>query len=586
MDGGDAPWGRPDQSIWSESSARAVLQLMVESVAELVGFEVAALSVVLGDELVTLAYTGPEEHREYMEQPDPVSVIAPLLAKAVPWGPRLRFLEATPVEELDGHWVHFDQVPTDHPDAWRPDEELFAVLSSDDGAVVGILSVDRATSGRRPDARELGLLEKYAAQAERAVLTLLERQALLEQVAHAESARHLIRSASLPTHGSLEHVLRLTHGQLVASFDARGSWLHVLRPDEPGVNTVRTHTGEQVEIEPGVVALVGEVASELWAKQRALALTSDAIPEQLPSAIRSRLSSPDVSWMLGVALGVGEECVGFMALWRHADQPDWSPVEIASAQQIGHDLGAALMTARALEGERKLVSKLQQVDDYRSQLVAMLSHELRTPLTVISGNLELLGDSDLDPQAKRYREAMGRGTERMQMVVDDLLLLARVSNPNHPLVRLPVDLRSVMREVVSLVESTARSKGVTLTVDLDPAPLVVPGDATELDRLVGNLVSNAVKYTPSGGTVAVHARRRDGEVVLAVADTGLGISEKDQLGLFRAFFRTTNPEALREPGTGLGLAAVSTIVERHQGRVEVGSRLGEGSTFTVTLPTP
>ncbi len=585
MDGVEAPWRRPDQSIWSESSARAVLQLMVESVAELVGFEVAALSVVLGDELVTLAYTGPEEHREYMEQPDPVSVIEPMLAKAVPWGPRLRFLEATPVEELDGHWVHFDQVPTDHPDAWRADEELFAVLCSDDGAVVGILSVDRATSGRRPDARELGLLEKYAAQAERAVLTLFERQALLEQVAHAESARHLIRSASRPTHGSLEDVLRFTHDQLVVSFDARGSWLHVFQPQGPGVGVVRIQSGEQVETEPDAVDRVHAVASDLWAEQRPLVLAGDDIPDRLPPAIRRHLARPEVSWVLCVALGVGEECVGFMALWRHADQPRWSPVEIASAQHIGHDLGAALMTARALEGERTMVSKLQQVDDYRSQLVAMLSHELRTPLTVISGNLELLGDTDLDAEAKRYHEAMGRGTERMQMVVDDLLLLARVSNPNLPLVRLPVDLRSVMREVVSLVESTASSKGVALTVDLDSAPLVVPGDAVELDRLVGNLVSNAVKYTASGGTVAVNARRHDGEVVLAVTDTGLGISEQDQLGLFRAFFRTTNPEALREPGTGLGLAAVATIVERHQGRVEVGSRLGEGSTFTVTLPT-
>jgi signal transduction histidine kinase len=557
---------------------------MVESVAELVGFEIAALSVVLGDELVTLAYTGPEEHREYMEQPDPVSVLESVLAKAVPWGPRLRFLEATPVEELEGHWVHFEQVPTDHPDAWRADEELFAVLSDDDGGVVGIMSVDRATSGRRPDARELGLLERYAAQAERAVLTLLERQDLLEQVTRAESARQLIRSASRPTLGSLEDVLRHTHGQLVASFDARGSWLHVFQPDGPGVSVARTHTGAETQLPPDLADHVGEFAPDLWAQQRPLVLAADSLKDDVPNAIRELVVRREVASVLGVALGVGDECVGFMALSRDAGQPAWSQVEVASAQQIGHDLGAALMAARALERERNLVAELKRMDDNRSQVIAMLSHELRTPLTVITGNLELLGDTALDAQAMRYHQAMGRGTERMRVVVDDLLLLARVSDPNHPLVGLPVDLRSVVGEVVSLVESTARSKGVTLTITVDPQPLVVSGDAVELDRLVGNLVSNAVKYTHAGGTVLVSATRRGGEVELTVTDTGLGISDEDQQGLFRAFFRTTNPEALRESGTGLGLATVATIVERHQGRVSVGSRLGEGSTFTVSLP--
>ncbi len=242
----DEPWRQPDPSACSDSSARAVLQLMVESVAELVGFEVAALSVVLGEELVTLAYTGPEEHRAYMEEPDPVSIIEPVLARAVGLGPRLRFIEATPVDELEGHWVQFEPAPCDHPDAWRADEEVFAVLSDDDGAVVGILSVDLPVSGRKPDARQLSLLERYAAQAERAVLTLFERQALLEQVAHAESARRLIREASRPTLGSLEDVLRHTHGQLVASFDARASWLHVFQPDGPGTSDGRTRTGERL----------------------------------------------------------------------------------------------------------------------------------------------------------------------------------------------------------------------------------------------------------------------------------------------------------------------------------------------------
>ncbi|QIG41521.1 hypothetical protein G5V58_00925 [Nocardioides anomalus] len=576
--------GEPDRTTWSDSSARAVLQLMVESVAELIGFEVAALSVVLGDELVTLAYTGPEEHREYMEQPDPVSVIEPVLARATPWGRRLRYIEPTPVEELEGHWIHFDPVPSDAEDAWGQGEELFAELSDDDGTVVGILSVDRPASGRRPGARELSLLERYAAQAERAVLTLFEREALLEQVAQAESARHLIRSASRPTLDSLDDVLRHTHDQLVASFDARGSWVHVFQPDGPPISVARTRTGQRVEIDPDVLAFTSELAPRLWDRQRPLVLPDDTEPESLPATVRAHLLRRDDSRVLGVALGVGDECVGLMVLSRDPDQPGWSSVEVASVQQIGHDLGAVLMTARALERERNLVVELQRMDDYRSQVIAMLSHELRTPLTVISGNLELLGDTDLDEEATRYHQAMGRGTERMRQVVDDLLLLARVSNPSHPLVRLPVDLRAVTREVVSLVESTARTKGVSLTVRLGPDPLTVCGDAVELDRLVGNLVSNAVKYTGAGGSVVIAAQHQDDDVVLAVTDTGLGISEEDQRGLFQAFFRTTNPQALREPGTGLGLATVATIVERHQGRVDVASRLGEGSTFTLTLP--
>jgi signal transduction histidine kinase len=173
----------------------------------------------------------------------------------------------------------------------------------------------------------------------------------------------------------------------------------------------------------------------------------------------------------------------------------------------------------------------------------------------------------------------------MASVVDDVLLLARVSDPHHPLEPVSVDLRKMVRDVANLVESSVRSKSLTLRLALGEGQLAVCGDPTELDRLLTNLVSNAVKYTGAGGTVEVSATRRGSEVVLQVADNGLGISEQDQIGLFRPFYRTTNPAALNQPGTGLGLSIVATIVERHHGRVEVRSRLGEGTTFTVTLPT-
>jgi signal transduction histidine kinase len=578
-----------DHAGWSDSSARAVLQLMAESVAEMIGFEVVALSVVLDGDLVTMAYTGPDEHREEVFATDPVSVLDPILPRTESWG-RFRFLAAEDYDgaELEGHWVVVEQHGTDGTtahDAWHPMDVLVALLSDDDGGLVGVLSVDRPVSGRRPDQAQRSLLERYAAQAERAVLTAFEREELVQHVAHAEAARRLIRSATTPAHASLEAVLEHTHRPLVEGFRASGSWLQVLGPDGAGRGYARSRAGTVVEIDDPVVARAQELAPLLWADQRVLVIADGvATAGPVEGDVADQLAALGLSSALGVPLGAGSDCVGFLALTRRAQDPPWSPVEVDSALQIGHDLGAALVTARALEAERDLVRELQQLDAHRSQLISTLSHELRTPLTVISGNLELLGDLHLDEAATHHHQAMERGVRRMEKVVNDLLVLAQVSDPRHPLDRTPVDLGQVTSDVVALVESTAHSKGLSLLVEVAPEPMVVLGDAGELDRLVSNLVSNALKYTPTGGTVTVSASRRADVAVLRVADDGLGISEEDQAGLFRAFFRTTNPDALRQPGTGLGLATVASIAERHQGTVEVTSRLHVGTTFAVTLP--
>ena len=581
-----------DESAWSDSSARAVLQLMVESVAEMVGFEVAALSVVLGDQLVTVAYTGPEEFREYLEQPDPVSVLDPVLAQAEKWG-RWHFLAAEDWEgqEPEGHWVYFDQDQADVPDAWNPHDALIGVLADDEGRMVGAMSLDRPVTRRRPDARQRSLLERYAAQAERAVITAFEREELVRQVAQAESARQLVRSAAIPAQASLEAVLELVHRPLVDGFGATGSWVQVLDDDGgAGRGYVRGQDGEAVPLSEQMVALAHQLAPMMWADQRIVVVTEhgrthapgNAAP--LVDEARRQLVELGLGSALGISLGVGTQCVGFLVLGRGVQEPAWSPGEIESAIQIGHDLGAALMTARALERERDMVRELQQLEDYRTQLIHTLSHELRTPLTVISGNLELLAELHLEEPAPQYREAMARGTRRMATVVDDLLLLARVSDPRHPLETVTVDVRQLARDVVALVGSSVKAESLTVHLELGDDELVVPGDPAELDRLLSNLVSNAVKYTGAGGSIWVSVERSGPDVVLRVSDTGMGISEDDQIALFSPFYRTTNPEALNQPGTGLGLSIVATIVARHHGRVDVRSRLGEGTTFSVTLP--
>ncbi|GAA5142758.1 hypothetical protein GCM10023340_06750 [Nocardioides marinquilinus] len=565
---------------------------MVDSVAEMVGFQVAALSVAIDGELVTMAYTGPDEHRDFVfDNADPLSILDPIDAAAHRSG-RFRFLPAEEQRaELEGHWVVVMDPPAgDAPDTWDPGDVLMAFLSFDDGRIAGVLSLDVPLDGRRPDAATLALLERYAAQAERAVLTAFEREDLVRQIAHADAARRLTRAASLPARASLDAVIAFTHAPLVEGFGATGSWMHVFDPAGRDRTAARTRDGASVEMPTEIQVTARRLAPLLWASQRVL-VVADGVASDLPpetddvvEQARSHVAALGLASALGVPLGAGSECLGFLVLTRRAEDPTWTAVEAAALLEIGHDLGAALMTARALEGERQLVRELQQLDDHRTQLIATLSHELRTPLTVISGNLELLGELSLDDLAAHLQQAMTRGTRRMQKVVDDLLLLAQVSDPQHPLQQVPVDLGEVVQEVCSLVETTARAKRLRLDVDLAPGPLLVAGDPAELDRLIGNLVSNAVKYTPEGGTVSVTTSRRGESLVVRVSDDGLGISEEDQIGLFRPFFRTSNPDALLHPGTGLGLAIVATIIERHGGAVEVDSRLGRGTTFTVVLP--
>ncbi|WP_323793823.1 GAF domain-containing protein, partial [Nocardioides sp.] len=377
--------GQPDgapESIrhgsWSDSSARSVLQLMVESVVELVDFRVATLSVVLGDNLVTMAYAGPDEFRKAAMTIDPVSVLGPVLDQAETWG-RFHFLASEDiVGQLPGTWIETTRGQTlESPDAWQPSDVLLGVLYDEDGSICGVLSVDSPTSGLRPDPKQKHLLERYAAQAERAVLTAFERESLVQRVAHAESARRLVRAASMPAQASLEAVLSNIHQPLVEGFNASGSWIEARGPADSRHGYARGRSGTIVPLPAHAQAVAHRLGSTLWTQQRALVISDGPgpfaddgdLPEPLLEEARALLRSLDLRSMLAVALGAGQECLGFLALTRRAQDPPWSAIETSSALEIGHDLGAALMAARALERERHLVDELQQLDDYRIHLI-------------------------------------------------------------------------------------------------------------------------------------------------------------------------------------------------------------------------
>ena len=572
---------------WSQAVFREGLQLIAEGVTELVGFGVAVVSVVRNDQLEVVAVAGDEKVRsEIHGTRTPIDTLKAELEKADSWG----LMQFVPHERLNDEvlatgWVP-DIEPLDIPDAWHPLDLLIAPLHGSDGELLGTMAIDLPLDGRRPGPEQRRMLEKYAAQAGRAVVTALERERLAEQMRLATAARTIVRGASAQL--SLDKLLAAVQPDLVQGFGATGMWIEAF--DEMGGDGILyAGDGSRLTMPHELMQLAERAAHRCWSTQKAEVVSADRPSAELDDDERTLvldfLDSIGVSSALFAPLGAGTEALGNMVLTRDAGRPEWTEVEMAAALDLGHDLGRAILNARTFEREHELVQELRALDIYKSQLIATVSHELKNPLTSIVGHLEMLEQvPGLDPLALSSVAAMDRAAGRLSRVINDLLLLSRVDDPTTPVVAVPVDLHEVLDDVLDVNAVSAHHKDLTIRVDAPDGPVCALGDRDELDRVCANLVSNAIKYTPAGRSITVTLDTLGDRVMLAVADEGIGISPEDQDQLFSEFFRSANPEAYSQPGTGLGLAIVQRIVHRHDGRITVDSELGKGSTFTVNLP--
>ncbi|WP_143099749.1 sensor histidine kinase [Nocardioides psychrotolerans] len=577
------------RAAWADALSRDALQLIAEGVTEMVGFQVAILSVVRDDSLRAVAVAGSESARERLiNAVTPMEVIHQELAVADDWG-RFKFVpsERAPADTADWGWVP-DLEPSDDPDAWQALDLLVAPLRDASGEIVGLLSIDLPVNGRRPDSDQRTLLERYAAQAERAVLVALERQALSEQIRLATAAREIVRNASVQLH--VDDLLAQCGEALTHGFRAGGSWVQTF--DEAGLSTGALHSaqGADIWLPDGLIEMAETSAHQLWALQQSVVLerhptSLGVLTQEQYDQITPFMERIGVDYLLFVPLGAGSTCVGNLVLTRNEGQPAWTSTEAAAALDIGHDLGRAILNARTFAHEHRLVAELTALDLYKGQLIATVSHELKNPLTAIVGHLEMLdGAPELSPASHNSVSAIGRAARRLQRVIDDLLLLSKVGDPDQPIVPAPVHLQPIVEDVRDLTAISASRGRVRVELDLPLEAMVADGDAEEIDCLLTNLLSNAVKYSPADTTVSLSVHRDGAEIVLTCRDQGIGISAEDQEQLFTEFFRSADPNARAQPGTGLGLAIAARIVERHHGSITVTSELGHGSTFTVRLP--
>jgi signal transduction histidine kinase len=226
----------------------------------------------------------------------------------------------------------------------------------------------------------------------------------------------------------------------------------------------------------------------------------------------------------------------------------------------------------------------------KDQFVNLISHELRTPLSSILGYLELLADDEeypLSAEQAGYVSTIERNANRLLRLVSDLLFTAQVESGRFALQEQQVDLHAVLQAALDTANPVAAARGVTLRLSACDDPVAVWGDQTRLGQAIDNLISNAVKFTPAGGRVAV-TLGTGGEsaprALISVSDTGVGIPAEELDRLFARFFRASTATQNAIPGVGLGLSITKAIAVAHHGQIRVASTVGEGTSFTLDLP--
>ncbi|MGA8941133.1 MAG: phosphate regulon sensor histidine kinase PhoR, partial [Thermoactinomyces sp.] len=231
------------------------------------------------------------------------------------------------------------------------------------------------------------------------------------------------------------------------------------------------------------------------------------------------------------------------------------------------------------------LTAIRRLEQLRKDFVANVSHELKTPITSIRGFAETLLDGAMEDAdtSREFLRIIHEESLRLQRLIGDLLDLTQIESKQTPLKVSKVPVASLLQSVRKMVQDQVESKGQSLSVEMDH-PFEVEVDKDRLRQILLNLLSNAMNYTPQGGQIKVRATKSSSHFCLEISDTGIGIPEQDLPRIFERFYRVDKARARDSGGTGLGLAIVKHLVEEHHGHIDVKSKVGEGTTFTLTFP--
>jgi signal transduction histidine kinase len=233
------------------------------------------------------------------------------------------------------------------------------------------------------------------------------------------------------------------------------------------------------------------------------------------------------------------------------------------------------------------VTHEQEIERAKNDIISIVAHELRTPMTSIKGYTDLMlqGAMGLLTEGQQhFLSIVKSNVDRLSRLVSDLLDITRIEAGSIELELVPMQLAEIVPEVCESVAEAVEERDLTLNVDVTTPIPTVRADRNRIIQVLVNLLSNAYRYTPPGGSIQVSVRPLEDTVLVQIADTGIGIAKEDQKKIFERFYRVEHDLVKKESGTGLGLSIVKSLVELHGGRLWLESELGRGSTFSFALP--
>ena len=333
------------------------------------------------------------------------------------------------------------------------------------------------------------------------------------------------------------------------------------------------------------------VAARAIHERRVIAIADSQTSTEYPH-IAQRARAIGYRSLVSVPMLRGGAAIGAINVVRTEATP-FTDTQIDLLQTFADQAVIAIENVRLFKeleaSNREIVEKSRQLEvasQHKSEFLANMSHELRTPLNAIIGYSEMLQEEAQDLQQDAFipdLEKINAAAKHQLSLINDILDLSKIEAGRMELERTDFHLPTVIDTAVTLVRERAGRRGITLHTTVDPQLGDVHADERKLKQVMLNLLSNAIKFTPEGGRIDVRAGVHDEIVEVSVADTGVGIAPEDQQAVFEEFRQVGTADKKGE-GTGLGLALSRRFVELHGGRIWVNSQVGQGSTFTFTLP--